>query len=180
MIELASRLKEERKRLKWSLDDLAERSGVSRAMVYRVETGQSSPTAALLGKLTAALGITMSEVLSPHRKFARSRLTRSSDQAIWTDPETGYVRRQVTPAGSEIEVVDVTLPAEASVSFPAESYRSISQVIWVHKGELAFQEGNHVHRLCAGDSLILGEPQDCTFQNTTKMMCQYTVALSTR
>lgn len=178
--ELARRLKQERERQGWSLNDLAERSGVSRAMVYRIENAQSSPTAALLGKLSAALGVTMSALLAPRRKYRQTRHSPFDEQAVWTDPETGYVRRQVTPEGSEIEIVEIDLPAGARVSFPAESYRSISQVIWVNDGELTFHEGDRVHRLRTGDSLILGVPNDCEFRNPSAQMSRYTVALRAR
>ena len=49
------RLRSERQGRGWSMDRLAEASGVSRAMISKIERGQSSPTAVLLGKLSAAL-----------------------------------------------------------------------------------------------------------------------------
>ena len=46
------------------MDRLAEASGVSRAMISKIERGESSPTAALLGKLSAALELSVSELLT--------------------------------------------------------------------------------------------------------------------
>src|SRR5436189_134393 len=46
-----------------SLDDLAEKSGVSRAMLSRIERGESSPTAQLLNRVCAGLGGTLERVI---------------------------------------------------------------------------------------------------------------------
>ena len=43
-----------------TLDDLASASGVSRAMISRIERGEASPTAQLLSRLCAALDLTLS------------------------------------------------------------------------------------------------------------------------
>ena len=54
--QIAQRLKSLRAERDWSLDELAKRSGVSRATLSRLENAEVSPTASVLGKLCAALG----------------------------------------------------------------------------------------------------------------------------
>lgn len=66
-VRLGARLRAEREGRGWSLTDLAERSGVSRATISRVERGAASPTAALLGRLSGALGLPCRRC-SPTRK----------------------------------------------------------------------------------------------------------------
>ncbi|HWA48738.1 MAG TPA: helix-turn-helix transcriptional regulator, partial [Dongiaceae bacterium] len=61
--QIALRIRAEREARDWSLDELAQRSGVSRAMISKVERQESSPTAVLLGKLSAAFGLTLSQLL---------------------------------------------------------------------------------------------------------------------
>jgi transcriptional regulator with XRE-family HTH domain len=82
---VASRIRGERARRRWSLDDLAGRAGVSKAMISKIERGETSPTAALLGALSAAFGITLSAFFAdssaataarcaaPNSRVARSR-----------------------------------------------------------------------------------------------------------
>ena len=60
---LGQRLKAARQRHGLTLDALAERSGVSRAMISRIERGESSPTAALLVRLGSGLGLSLSALL---------------------------------------------------------------------------------------------------------------------
>ncbi len=163
-----------------SASALAERSGVSRAMIAKVERAEAQPTAALLGRLSAALGLTLSELIA-RAEHADRRLARAADQPTWTDPESGYTRRAVSPAsGGPLELVEVELPAGAEVEIPAETYAFIHQQIWVLDGHLRFREGDVEHELDAGDCLQLGPPSACAFINPTRRPCRYLVALTRR
>ncbi|MEU2199867.1 XRE family transcriptional regulator [Isoptericola sp. NPDC019482] len=156
---------------------LAESSGVSRAMISRVEREDAQPTAALLGRLAAALGMTLSELVARAEGDTR-RIARRAEQPVWTDAETGYTRRAVSPpASAALELVEVELPPGAEVTYPAESYRFVDQQIWVLDGELRFVEGEQVHDLGPGDCLQLGAPADCTFVNATRSASRYLVVL---
>jgi transcriptional regulator with XRE-family HTH domain len=176
--QLAQRLKTERERRAWSIADLAAQSGVSKAMISKIERGEASPTAVLLGKLSGALGLTLSTLLS-RLDEPGERLRCAAQQPIWIDPGTGYERRQISPAVSApLELVEVRLPAGARVALPASSYAFIKQLIWVREGTLVFMEGAHRHDLGPGDCLTLGPPQDCEFRNETKKPCTYVVAVA--
>jgi transcriptional regulator with XRE-family HTH domain len=161
-----------------SANALAERSGVSRAMIAKVERAEAQPTAALLGRLSAALGLTLSELVA-RAEHADRRLLRSSEQPVWTDPETGYRRRALSPvSGGPLELVEVELPAGASVSYPADSYAFIHQQIWVLEGHLSIREGAVEHVLHRGDCLEFGLPSARTFSCADA--CRYLVALTRR
>ncbi len=177
-LRIAARIKSEREARGWSLADVAERSGVSRAMISKVERGESSPTAALLGRLSGAFGLTMSTLLARAEGEA-SRISRACDQQQWSDPETKYVRRSLSPRpGGPLDLVQVVLPSGASVSYPASTYTFTRQQIWVQHGHLTFVEGDQTHELAAGDCLELGNPADCTFTNKSADSCRYVVAVA--
>jgi transcriptional regulator with XRE-family HTH domain len=176
---LAARIRRERESRAWSLGELAARSGVSKAMISKVERGEASPTAALLGKLSGAFGLTLSTLLA--RAEPAGRLSRVADQSCWQDPATGYVRWQASPASdSPLELVRVELPARASVSFPASAYAFIRHMIYVLEGQLTFVEGATTWELAPGDCLELGPPADCTYANTGRKPCSYLVAVLRR
>jgi transcriptional regulator with XRE-family HTH domain len=177
---LATTLLAARRARDLSANALAERSGVSRAMIGKIERGEAQPTAVLLGRLSAALGMTLSELVA-RAEGDGSRLVRAADQPTWTDPGTGYRRRAVSPAaGSPLELVEVELPAGTEISFPADTYAFIHQQIWMLSGRLRFREGDIDHDLDAGDCLQLGPPAPCTFINPTRSACRYLVALTRR
>src|SRR6185503_11843273 len=173
-LKIAARIRSERTARRWSLDDLAERSQVSKAMISKIERAEASPTAALLGRLSGAYGITLSTLLA-EAESTRSGPVRHADQPVWRDPATGYLRRQVAAPGFPVELTQVDLPPGATVSFPAASYSFISQIIWVLAGRLTFVEGETAHGIGPGDSFELGAPVDRTFRNDTDAPCRYLV-----
>lgn len=178
---LGSRIKLERESRGWSLTELAERAAVSRAMIHKIERGESSPTAHLLGKLSGAFGLTISTLIA-RAETDGGRLLKASDQPVWVDPETGYVRRRVSPASDlPFELVHVTLPPGREVPMPRSAFAFLRQLIHVLQGELTFVEGSVRHAMAAGDCLELGPPADCVFVNESAADCLYLVAvLSTK
>jgi len=94
-----------------TLDGLARLADVSRAMLSRIERGESSPTAQLLAKICGGLGITPS-VLFAQTEAPPSPLSRRRDQPVWRDPATRYLRRNVSPpgTGSPVDIVEVEFP----------------------------------------------------------------------
>ena len=177
---LAATLRSARVARGLSTAGLAERADVSRAMIGKIERGEAQPTAALLGRLSGALGMTLSELVA-RAEGNGSRLVRGEDQPVWTDPSTGYRRRAVSPAaGRPLELVEVVLPAQAEVSYPADTYSFIHQQIWILDGRLRFREGDTQHELETGDCLKLGPPAAFSFVNPTDEPCRYLVALTRR
>ncbi|HZZ90367.1 MAG TPA: helix-turn-helix transcriptional regulator, partial [Caulobacteraceae bacterium] len=83
-VRLADRLKLERETRGWSLADLAERSGVSRAAISKIERGEASPTAGVLVRLADAFDLTLAGLLARAEDRA-DRLSRSADQPQWRD-----------------------------------------------------------------------------------------------
>lgn len=174
---LANRLQTERRKRSWTLLDLANRSGISRAMISKIERAEASPTAVTISRLGAAFGLSMSSLLSndAHEK----RLVRESEQPLWKDPATGYTRKSVSPpAGLPLQLVQVCLPARKRIGFPALSYEILHQQIWVLEGALTFHEGDEMHHLAQGDCLQLAGAKDCVFENQSRSQtCRYVVAL---
>jgi transcriptional regulator with XRE-family HTH domain len=177
---LARTVAEARTRRGLSVSDLARASGVSRAMVSKVERGDVQPTAVLLGRLAGALGLTLSELVARAERDD-DRLARAADQPVWRDPGSGYLRRALSPTpGGPLELVEIELPAGCEVGFPADAYAFIHQQVWVLEGTLGLREGAVEHRLDRGDCLQLGAPSDCVFANPGTASCRYLVALARR
>jgi transcriptional regulator with XRE-family HTH domain len=177
---IAERIRAERETRDWSLAELAQRSGVSRAMISKIERGESSPTAALLGRLSGAFNLTLTTLLSRAEQQGQ-RLYRRNHQDVWRDPQSGYLRRSVVSTRElPVELTEIVLPPGASVAFPREAYVFIRQAVWVIEGALEFTEGATIHRLNAGDSLVLGQPEACRFANSGKRPCRYLVVVLRR
>jgi transcriptional regulator with XRE-family HTH domain len=174
---IARRLKRERQSRGWSMAALAARSGVSKAMIAKIEGGAASPTAALLARLSGAFQLSLSTLLAG-AEGGGGRLLRRGQQPTWNDPATAYLRRAVSAPGARgAEIVEVELPAGARVDTPASSHAFLIHQILVLAGALRFHEGEAVHELAAGDWLELGEPTDCAYENASAKPCRYLVIL---
>ena len=176
------------------MEQLAAASGVSRAMISKIERGQSSPTAVLLGKLSAALELSVSELLTgtrlgdgpeqaaaeppPAAAVGAGRVRRAADTPQWRDPDTGYLRRQISTAGFPAAVTEVTLPPHARVPYPAAAYAFIAQLVWVLSGELTLTDGSVRRVLGPGDTFELGQPRSREFGNETSAECRYVVVVT--
>lgn len=172
---IGARIRIERESRGWSLSDLADRASVSRAMIHKIERGESSPTAALLAKLSGAFAISMSTLIA-RAEIQEGKLLRFADQPVWHDPQSHYLRRHVSPRGElPIDLVQIELPAGSDIPMPASAYALARQLLWVQDGELLFMEGEIAHRMQAGDCLELGPPNDCRFINDSDRTCVYLV-----
>jgi transcriptional regulator with XRE-family HTH domain len=174
---IARRIRLERSTRDWSLAELAEKSGVAKASISKIERGEMSPSAGILVRLASAFDLTLAGLLV--RAEDEGQLSRAADQQVWRDPDTGYVRRQIfSRPGHPLELVQVELPPGKSVSFPAWAYAHTRHVVWVQSGELVLIEGGQRNVLKGGDGFGFGPPAEITFANESVRPCHYVVALA--
>ena len=180
---IARRVRELRDALGFSLDALAERSGVSRSNISLIERGQSSPTAVVLDRLASGLGVTVASLFEDSRALAAepSPLARVADQPLWTDPASGYVRRNVSPpARSAIQLVDVVFPGGQRVAYDTAAREvDVHQQVWMIDGTMELTVGDALWRLHAGDCLAMRLDRPIVYRNTTRRPARYLVALTT-
>jgi transcriptional regulator with XRE-family HTH domain len=177
-IRLARRIRLERDARGWSLAELAERAGVAKATISKIERSDVSPTAVILVRLAAAFDLTLAGLLA-RAEGSGERVSRATDQPVWRDPETGYVRRQVfSRPDHPVEIVRVEMPPGQRVTLPASSYAMIRQILLVLEGAVIITEGDERYDLGAGDCLGFGPPSNTTFANESSAPCTYLVALA--
>ncbi|WP_017595986.1 helix-turn-helix domain-containing protein [Nocardiopsis potens] len=151
---LARRLAELRTERGWSLEELARRSGVSRSTLSRAERQEISPTAAVLNRLCAVYGRTLSLLLA-EAESEPPRVVRAGDQTVWRDASSGFTRRSVSPpaAGLRGEVTQGTLLPGSDIAYDGPPVPGQEQHIWVLEGELEVTAEGTPHLLSAGDCL---------------------------
>lgn len=162
-----------------TLDALARLADVSRAMLSRIERGESSPTAHLLNKICNGLHITLS-ALFVEPEAPVSPLARHRDQPTWCDPASGYRRRNVSPpgTGSPIAIVEVEFPAGGTVAFDSQRLAGADQHIWVLNGALHLTLGDEVFQLDQGDCLMMRFDRPIVFHNPAPRAVRYAVVIS--
>lgn len=179
---IAHRVKALRDAQGWSLDALAERSKVSRSAISLIERGQSSPTASVLDKLSAALNVTLASLFEqPDADTTEpSPMSRAGDQVVWSDPASGYVRRNLSSAApSPMQLVEVSFPAGQRVTYETGARESeVHQQVWIIEGTMEMTIGDKRWRLETGDCLTMRLDAPITFRNPTRKPARYLVALA--
>lgn len=60
---VADQIRAERARKRWTVNTMAERSGLARSTYYKLETGDRVADVSQLGHICAAIGLSLSEFL---------------------------------------------------------------------------------------------------------------------
>jgi transcriptional regulator with XRE-family HTH domain len=167
-------------------DELADRSGVSRAMIYRIESGAASPTAVVLNKLATGLGVLLPSLLGPGdyrepRLNLRHPVASRKAQATWQDPDTGYSRRTLTPSTAQTpqQLSEIHFPAGARVTFEnAPGDARVQQQIWMLDGQMDIRLGDEIAHLKSGDCMAMTLDSPITFHNPGTRDARYLVAVT--
>lgn len=151
---LAARLKDLRQSRDWSLDDLAQQCGLSRATLSRLEKGEVSPTAEGLGRLCSTYGLTMSRLMMMVEETFEQKVA-IAQQPVWTDPETAFRRQVVSPKapGLNGEVLRCSLPPSSQIRYESPPRPGQEHHLVMLDGILMLTLGNASYELRAGDCL---------------------------
>jgi transcriptional regulator with XRE-family HTH domain len=91
-------------------------------MISLIERGESSPTAVVLEKLAAGLGVMLASLFDAPAATAPAPsgpVARRDNQPQWQDPASGYLRRNVSPPGvpQPMQIVEVHFPPGGARGF---------------------------------------------------------------
>ena len=177
---LAEEIRHFRKKNSFSLEQLAEASGVSRSMISKIERCETVPSTVILSKLAEALGVTFSQLMAPavEREIVHIPAAR---QPILRDEESGFLRRCISPVlpGRGIDWVLNTLPPEAETGNFVAHRRGVEEYIFVLRGRMRVSIGDQRVNLNQGDSLYFQADADHSFLNLGKAPCEYFLVIDT-
>jgi transcriptional regulator with XRE-family HTH domain len=181
--QIASQVRHLRGAAQLSLDALASKSGVSRAMISLIERGEASATAVVLERLATGLRVPLARLFdaSAERYTVPRPLVRRAEQPRWRDPASGYRRRSISPPRwpSPIRIVAVDFPSRARVAFDTAAHQPpIHQQIWVLSGRIEVTFGKDRFRLERGDCVAMALDRPIAFANRTRRSARYVVVTS--
>lgn len=177
---IAQRVRALRAQRRLSLEELAARSKVSRSMISLIERGESSPTAAVLDRIASGLQVALPALFDVPPKDAPGPISRSADRSTWRDPQSGYVRRAISPAqyASALRMVEIILPARARITYENGPQLALHQQVWVQQGRVDVSVGNEVYRLAEDDCLAMQLDEPTAFRNPGRRAARYLVVIA--
>lgn len=152
-LAIGARVREERRRRDWTLDQLAEASTVSRRMLVTVEQGAANPSIATLLRLSDALGIGLPELVAPPRSAAAEVTRAGAGALLWQGEHGGRGVLVATSPGPLVhELWHWTMqPGDRLASDPHRpGCRELLQVL---EGAVVLAVGDERHELAAGDAI---------------------------
>ncbi len=178
---LGVRVRELRRGRGLTLEGLAERSGVSRAMISKLERGEKNPTLVIAAKLAEGLEVTLSQLAGVEER-REVVVTPKERRMTMHDPETGFERQLLSPsfAGRGIEFIRNVIPeGGTSGEFPPHK-KGVEEYIVVERGRLRADLGGEEYVLEEGDAVYFEADVTHRFDNLGEGTCSYYLIISSR
>lgn len=166
-----------RRRRRLSLEDLKERSGVSRSMISAIERGSKAATVLVLDRIATALDTSLARLLANERPL-RVVVLPHDRQSVVHDP-SGWERRILSPVlpGVEFEFMRTTLGPKVDAGVFLPHAAGSREYVAIEQGALRLTLDGHEYLLKAGDSIYYDG--DClhAFANPGRTPCVYYLAM---
>lgn len=170
---LGRRIHQLRTRRGWTQDALAQRAGVSKAMLSKIERGENNPTLVVAARIAAALDLTMSQLIGADERRRALRLPKEQ-RVTFHDPATGIERRLFPAFGSSaVDIVQVVMPAGSSTGDLAPHISLVEYYLLVEQGCLRVTVGDETYDLEAGDAFYFVADVPHRFENIGEGEARY-------
>jgi transcriptional regulator with XRE-family HTH domain len=165
--QIGSNIQRIRKEEGLTLDALAERSGVSKAMLSQIESDKVNPTVLTIWKIARGLEVELDAILKgswePVRKFT---VTRAEDVAVLDTAENGPHIRVYSPLAmaEDLEIYQLTFDPGSALISGAHAPRS-EEFLTIMDGRVRVEAGDRSAELSAGDFIVYHCDVDHVIEN---------------
>ncbi|HTP53242.1 MAG TPA: XRE family transcriptional regulator [Anaeromyxobacteraceae bacterium] len=137
-----------------SLEKLSRLSGVSRAMLGQVELGQSTPTVNVLWKISTALEVPFSALITD-RPTTTFHVLRADQAKRLTSSDGSFTSRALFPFDEprRVEFYELRIAPGGSERADAHPAGTMENLV-VSQGGLQIEVGGVTHELGAGDAIV--------------------------
>lgn len=173
-------VRSERSRRKWTLDDLAGRSGVSKGMLIQVEQARSNPSIATICRLASALGVTVASLVEAP-ELPSTRVVRADEGVVLWTGKAGSVSRLLLGTGTRdpVELWDVRLaPGEGYNGTPHPA--GTQELGMVVEGELTLDVDGMDYQVGAGDAVAFVADRPHGYRNLGAEPLRFTMVVAQR
>lgn len=174
---VGSRVKEARAKANLTLDELAERSGVSRRSVVSIEQGSTNVSITLLLRISTCLGVGLASLLSEPKRDSLGVVRASSHTASWSSAQGGSAHLVASTDKPEIfELWDWVLgPGDNYVS-EAHS-EGTHELIHVISGSLTLTVDGITQILNPGDSASYSATKAHAYANASGDSARFSLSV---
>ena len=151
--DLGGRVRHLRTARGWSLESLANASGVSRSMLSQIEREQANPTLAVTLRIARAFGLSLGELLEMPGAGSAVNVIRADDHAFHYRSDQACRIRTLSPLSLEkdVEFYEVRLQPGGALHSSAH-FEGTREFLTVQKGHLRIESAADAEDLADGDS----------------------------
>jgi transcriptional regulator with XRE-family HTH domain len=178
---LGERVRALRRERGLTLEVLAGRSGVSRAMISKLERGEKNPTLVVAAKVAEGLGVSLSQLVGVEER-RQAAVVPKERRMVVRDPDTGFERQLLAPSfgGRGIEFTKNVVPGgSSSGQFPPQR-RGVEEYLVVERGRLRAILGEEEYLLEEGDALYFEAEVPHRFDNAGEGECSYYLVIDSK
>jgi transcriptional regulator with XRE-family HTH domain len=178
---LGERVRALRRERGWTLEVLAQRSGVSRAMISKLERGEKNPTLVVAAKVAEGLGMNLSELVGVEEKRKVVVVPRGKGMTM-RDPETGFERQLLSPSlgGRGVEFMRNVVPEGSTSGELPPHRRGVEEYVVVERGRLRAVLGGEEYVLEEGDTAYFEADVAHRFDNAGEGECSYYLVIDSK
>jgi transcriptional regulator with XRE-family HTH domain len=178
---LGERVRALRRERGLTLEVLAGRSGVSRAMISKLERGEKNPTLVVAAKVAEGLGVSLSQLVGVEERREVVVVPKERRMVV-RDPDTGFERQLLSPSfgGRGIEFIKNVVPGGSSSGEFAPHRRGVEEYLVVESGRLRATLGGEGYLLEEGDALYFEADVPHRFDNAGEGECSYYLVIDSK
>lgn len=169
---VAVNLRDNRRRRAMSLDQLAQRTGVSRAGLSQIESQKTNPSLSILWKVASGLGIPFAQLIG--ETTGSVSVLRRSDEQVLRSADRKLESRPLMPASgnNQVELYELRLAARSRHSSEAHG-PGTRELVNVLAGALRMTVGSRSEELSTGDSMLFDANQPHAYENDGAVAAVY-------
>jgi transcriptional regulator with XRE-family HTH domain len=155
-----------------SLDNVAELTGVSKAMLGQIERGDSNPTISVLWRIVGGLGISFTTLIEE----ADADVTVVSPEEVepFVEEDGAYRAHPLFPYNLRTKFETYLVTLEPGCEHASEPHNDgVEEYIFVHRGVLELGFGDDVHRIPAGSSVRFSANRPHRYRNASAEAAQF-------
>jgi transcriptional regulator with XRE-family HTH domain len=179
LVALGRRIKDLRLKRKYTLQDLSDKTGVSRAMISNIERAEKSPTLSVIVRVAQGFDISLSDLLGAETNISPVSIVRKEDRITFLDEKSGFRRDVLSPPGgqSNIELLQHAIPPGRSTGLlPRYTYVTHKYIV-VLRGNLTLNLNENRYEVGEGDTLYFEIRAPYSFENHGSETVNYLITV---
>lgn len=165
-----------RKSRSLSLDNVAEMTGVSKAMLGQIERGDSNPTISVLWKIVSGLGISFTTLIEEIDSDVT--VVSPEDQEPFSEEEGDYRVYPLFPYNLRTKFESYMVRINPGCEHESEPHNDgVEEYIFVHRGVLELGHGDERYEVPAGNAVRFNANRPHRYRNPGEETTEYFILI---